>query len=140
MFGLMTPVIGGALIGLAASLFLFSHGRVAGISGIIGGVLRGDGVQWRAPFIVGLLSAAPLMGLLFASEVQQDLFKNSTERGLIMVAAAGLFVGVGTRLGSGCTSGHGVCGLARASRRSFVATMTFMGTGVLAAYVTQHIL
>lgn len=140
MFGVFTPFVGGALIGLSASLLLLSHGKVAGISGIIGGTLKGDGVVWRAPFLIGLFGSAPLMSLFLAPELQREMFANSTGRSALMLVIAGLLVGVGTRLGNGCTSGHGVCGLARASKRSFAATMTFMGTGVLAAYLTQHVL
>ena len=140
MFGVFTPFVGGALIGLSASLLLLSHGKVAGISGIIGGTLKGDGVVWRAPFLIGLFGSAPLMSLFLAPELQREMFANSTGRSALMLVIAGLLVGVGTRLGNGCTSGHGICGLARASKRSFAATMTFMGTGVLAAYLTQHVL
>ena len=140
MFGVFTPFLGGALIGLSASLLLLSHGKVAGISGIVGGALRGDGVIWRAPFLIGLFISAPLMSLFLSPELQREMFANSTGHSALMIAIAGLLVGVGTRLGNGCTSGHGVCGLARASKRSFAATMTFMGTGVLAVYLTQHVL
>ena len=140
MFGVMTPIIGGVLIGLSASLLLLSHGKVAGISGIVGGALRGEAISWRAPFIIGLLISAPLLMLMVSGEQHQALFQNSTGRSLPLVILAGLLVGVGTRIGNGCTSGHGVCGLARGSKRSFVATMTFMTTGVIAAYVTTHLL
>ena len=140
MFGVMTPVIGGALIGLSASLLLLSHGKVAGISGIVGGALRGEAISWRAPFIIGLLISAPLLTLMISGEQHQALFQNSTGRSLPLVILAGLLVGIGTRIGNGCTSGHGVCGLARGSKRSFAATMTFMTTGVIAAYVTTHLL
>jgi len=140
MFGVMTPIIGGVLIGLSASLLLLSHGKVAGISGIVGGALRGEAISWRAPFIIGLLISAPLLMLMISGEQHQALFQNSTGRSLPLVILAGLLVGVGTRIGNGCTSGHGVCGLARGSKRSFAATMTFMTTGVIAAYVTTHLL
>lgn len=140
MLDMMTSLIGGVLIGLSASLLLLSHGKVAGISGIVGGVLGGDGVIWRAPFLVGLLLSAPLALQFLPHDLQLELFRNTTNRGVIMLIVAGLLVGIGTRLGNGCTSGHGVCGLARASKRSFVATMTFMATGVIATYITQYIL
>ena len=140
MFGVMTPLVGGALIGLAASLLLLSHGKVAGISGIVGGVLKGEALSWRLPFTIGLLVSAPIMMLL--SGEGAALFANSLSKGtsLTMTIVAGLLVGLGSRLGNGCTSGHGVCGLARASNRSIAATLTFMSTGALAAYIVQHVL
>lgn len=140
MFGVMTPLIGGALIGLAASLLLLSHGKVAGISGIVGGVLKGEALSWRLPFAIGLLVSAPIM--MLATEESAALFANSLSKGtsLTMTIVAGLLVGLGSRLGNGCTSGHGVCGLARASNRSIAATLTFMSTGAIAAYVVQHVL
>jgi uncharacterized membrane protein YedE/YeeE len=124
-----TPVpalVGGALIGLSASLLLASHGRVAGISGIWGGLLQrppGD-FEWRLLFVGGLVVGAVLVALLAPGAIQAPL-----DRPLLLVAAAGLLVGVGTRLGNGCTSGHGVCGLSRLSPRSAVAVVTFMALG-----------
>lgn len=135
-----TPLIGGALIGLAAALLFASQGRIAGISGIFGGALGGESLGWRAPFLIGLIGSG------FIGVAQPDLlgvadpFVNETNRNLGALIAAGFLVGVGTRLGNGCTSGHGVCGLARGSKRSLAATLTFMTTGVIAAVVTQHIL
>jgi|LauGreDrversion4_2_1035121.scaffolds.fasta_scaffold452790_1 uncharacterized membrane protein YedE/YeeE len=134
----LTPIIGGALIGLAASLLLFTHGRVAGISGIVGGLIRGESLSCRAPFVIGLLLSAPLALLTFTDGA--EFFANTTPRSVPLTALAGLLVGFGSRLGNGCTSGHGVCGLARGSKRSFAATLTFMTTGALMAYVTQHII
>jgi uncharacterized membrane protein YedE/YeeE len=118
---------GGALIGLAASLLLIFGGRVAGISGIVAGLLlrpRQDAV-WHGPFVAGLV----LVGLL-ASWSSPELI-GSSPRPLALLAVAGILVGVGTRLGNGCTSGHGVCGLSRRSVRSLVATLAFMLTAML---------
>jgi uncharacterized membrane protein YedE/YeeE len=118
---------GGALIGLAASVLLVALGRVAGISGIVSGLLmpvRGD-VAWRALFVAGLVIAGLCAGVLSPELV------GTSPRSLVTIAGAGLLVGIGTRLGNGCTSGHGVCGLSRLSARSLVATSTFIATGVL---------
>lgn len=118
---------GGALIGLAASVLLLANGRVAGISGMVGGVLapvRGE-VHWRLAFLGGLLGAGAIAAALLPDRV------GASPRGLPLVALAGLLVGIGTRLGNGCTSGHGVCGVSRRSPRSLVATAVFMATGGL---------
>jgi uncharacterized protein len=128
-------LIGGLLIGLAAAMFALLNGRIAGISGILGGLLkpaRGD-IQWRVAFIGGLI-AAPWVYQLFTAlpAVQIDA-------GYVALVAAGLLVGVGTRYGSGCTSGHGVCGLSRLSPRSLVATLTFMGAGFVMVFVLRHL-
>jgi uncharacterized membrane protein YedE/YeeE len=123
----LAPLLGGMLIGLAASLLLLASGRVAGISSICAGLLlpsRGD-VAWRGWFVAGLL-AAGLGALLLAPEAL-----GTAPRSLGTLAGAGLFVGVGTQLSHGCTSGHGVCGISRLSPRSIVATLTFIATGIL---------
>ncbi|MCB9746449.1 MAG: YeeE/YedE family protein [Alphaproteobacteria bacterium] len=135
-----TPVastIGGVLIGLSAVMMLAFQGRIAGISGIFGTLLRlpaGD-TAWRAFFVTGLLAG----GLVFLA-FQPEAFVNTTERSYGAVAVAGLLVGFGTRLGSGCTSGHGVCGLSRLAPRSFAATGTFMAFGALSAFIVNHLL
>ncbi|NUP08959.1 MAG: YeeE/YedE family protein [Polyangiaceae bacterium] len=123
---------GGALIGLASALYLATHGRIAGISGIVSGVLDRAG-DWRArlAFIVGLVAAGALVALA------KPLLFEGPVASLPVVAAAGLLVGMGTRLGSGCTSGHGVCGTGRLSLRSVAATLTFMATGALAVAATR---
>jgi uncharacterized protein len=129
-------LIGGLLIGLAAAMFALLNGRIAGISGILGGLLkpaRGD-IQWRVAFIGGLI-AAPWVYGLFAT-----LPALKIDAGYVALVAAGLLVGVGTRYGSGCTSGHGVCGLSRLSPRSLVATLTFMGAGFVMVFVLRHVL
>jgi len=131
-----SALAGGALIGIAAAMFALLNGRIAGISGVIGGLLKpapGD-VAWRAAFVVGLLSA-PLVYSLFA--VLPELHIAAPSGTLVL---AGLLVGIGTRYGSGCTSGHGVCGLSRLSPRSLVATATFMGAGFVTVYVIRHLL
>lgn len=130
-----TALSGGVLIGLAAALLLVMNGRIAGISGILGGVFRckGSDCAWRAAFVAGLLFA-PCAWRWFGSLPQAAL-----EGGSGLLIAAGLLVGFGTRLGSGCTSGHGVCGLARLSPRSLAATLAFMATGFATVYLTRHV-
>lgn len=130
---------GGLLLGLAAALFILVNGRILGISGILGGLLvpRSGDVAWRLSFLLGM-GAAPLVffALAPASLVQAPRI----DAGYAALAAAGLLVGFGTRYGSGCTSGHGVCGLSRLSPRSMVATLTFMGAGFAMVYVIRHVL
>lgn len=131
-----SSLAGGVLIGIAAAMFALLNGRVAGISGVLGGLLkpaRGD-MAWRVAFVLGLLSA-PLVYLLIAEVPRPQI--DASSPALIL---AGLLVGVGTRYGSGCTSGHGVCGLSRFSPRSLAATAAFMGAGFLTVFVTRHLL
>jgi uncharacterized membrane protein YedE/YeeE len=132
-----SALAGGALIGLAAALLLLGSGRVAGISGIVGGLLRrpatGD-TAWRLAFVAGLL-AAPLGWALVARWPVPRIDAN-----LPTLVVAGLLVGLGTRYGAGCTSGHGVCGLARLSPRSLVATLAFMAAGFGTVFVMRHLL
>ena len=130
-----SSLAGGALIGLAAAMFALFNGRIAGISGVIAGLLkptRGD-LAWRAAFVGGLL-AAPLMYVLMADAPTLQI-----DAGFGAIAVAGLLVGIGTRYGSGCTSGHGVCGLSRMSPRSLVATAAFMGAGFVTVFVIRHL-
>jgi uncharacterized membrane protein YedE/YeeE len=127
---------GGLLIGLAAAAFVLVNGRIAGISGIVGGLLRpvpGD-VAWRIAFVAGLV-AAPLAYALFA-----PLPAVRIDAGTGTLLTAGLLVGLGTRYGAGCTSGHGVCGLARLSPRSLVATVSFMAAGFVTVFLLRHLL
>lgn len=131
-----SSLAGGVLIGLSAALLILGSGRVAGISGIVGGLLKpgGPDTVWRLAFLGGLL-AAPLLWRLFAA-----LPEAQPVTGGGMLVVAGLLVGIGTRYGSGCTSGHGVCGLSRLSPRSLVATLAFMGAGFATVYVVRHLL
>ena len=127
---------GGVVLGLASALFILLNGRVLGISGILGGLLtprRGD-TAWRLFFVAGLL-VAPIVWALFNTPVVPRI-----EAGWPLLVVAGLLVGWGTRYGSGCTSGHGVCGLSRLSPRSLVATLAFMGAGFATVLVARHLL
>ena len=132
----MTALAGGVLIGLSATVLLWLNGRVAGVSGILSGVLfptSGD-VAWRAMFLAGLIMAAGLyMVLVPGAPLPRSDFPPT---GLIV---AGLLVGFGTRMGNGCTSGHGVCGIGRLSMRSLVAVMTFMITAIATTFVLRHV-
>lgn len=131
-----SALAGGALIGLAASLLLIANGRVAGVSGIVAGLLtpRKGEVGWRAAFVAGLVGAGLVAALVWPSGI------DVSPRPLGYVALAGVLVGVGTRMGSGCTSGHGVCGLARFSVRSLAATLVFMAAGIAAAALARMVL
>jgi uncharacterized protein len=138
MFTPVASIVGGALIGVSASALLVLSGRVAGISGIVGGLVsprRGE-LAWRVVFVAGLL----IGGWLVAQLVPGSVVSRQASAPIPLLAVAGLLVGFGTQVAGGCTSGHGVCGLSRLSKRSFVAVVTFMLTGVLAAYLTQHVL
>ncbi len=130
-----SALVGGMLIGLAAALFALLNGRVAGISGVLGGLFkptRGD-IGWRVAFVGGLVSASLVYNLFAALPAMQ------IDAGYAALVVAGLLVGVGTRYGAGCTSGHGVCGLSRLSPRSLVATLAFMGAGFLTVFVLRHL-
>jgi uncharacterized membrane protein YedE/YeeE len=133
-----TPVaalIGGALIGLSAMLLMLATGRIAGISGILAGCLAfmGGDRAWRLAFMGGLI-VAPLLGLAVGMPLVQPVMPSSWT----VVIVAGLLVGFGTRLGGGCTSGHGVCGIARLSPRSVVATLIFMAVAMLVVFLARH--
>jgi len=135
-----TPVsaaVGGALIGLAAVLLMAFTGRIAGVTGIAAGLFdpRTDGRGWRAAFIVGLI-AAPLAAALLGHPVAMPRMPGS----FVTIAVAGLLVGFGTRLGNGCTSGHGICGIARLSPRSIAATAVFMTAAVIVVALTHHVI
>jgi uncharacterized membrane protein YedE/YeeE len=130
-----TSLAGGLLIGIAAALFLIFNGRIAGISGVVGGLLRpsrGD-ISWRIAFVAGLV-LSPLVFSLAA-----PLPSVHVEASYPTLILAGVLVGIGTRYGSGCTSGHGVCGLSRRSPRSMVATIAFMFAGFLTVYIVRHL-
>jgi uncharacterized protein len=134
----LPSLLGGMLIGLSASVLLLWNGRVAGISGIVGALIRpeetGDRVE-RLLFVVGLLGGGALLYAL-----RPEGFPAPGSVPIALAAAAGLLVGFGARLGNGCTSGHGVCGLSRLSFRSLIATLTFMATAALLVFVARHLL
>lgn len=132
----LASTLGGIMIGASAALLLFGLGRIAGISGILGGVLvpRAGDKAWRFAFLAGLVVGGAIMGKL-----RPELFAFGLDRRLLTVAIAGLLVGFGTRMGNGCTSGHGVCGLGRGSLRSFAATLAFMASAALTVFLSQHV-
>lgn len=132
----ITPLIGGILIGLAATLLLLTTGRIAGISGILwGSITAKDDRSWRWLFVGGLV-----LGPLLAHQLLGIPNPAAGDSPWWLIVVAGLAVGYGTRMGCGCTSGHGVCGLGRLSFRSLVATMTFMATGIATVFVVNHLL
>lgn len=134
-----TPVasaIGGALIGLAGAIYLLTHGRIAGIAGIYGGIVRRESdSRGRWFFLAGLVVAAIVIRL-----VRPEAYASAWTASLPMALVAGLFVGVGTQVGNGCTSGHGVCGISRLSMRSLVATITFIAAAAVTVFVVRHVL
>jgi uncharacterized membrane protein YedE/YeeE len=132
----LSAAIGGALIGLASALLMLTIGRIAGISGIFGeALIGGSDKSWRVAFIVGLI-AAPLLAMLAGVSVPSPAMPSSW----VVIVAAGLLVGFGTRLGGGCTSGHGICGIARISPRSITATLIFMVTAMVVVFVMRHVI
>lgn len=137
----MNAVYGGLLIGLAAILMLLFLGKIAGISGIFWSSFYQTGkgklinFSWHWSFIIGLVAGAWLVHHLYGLPIPA-----ASQAGPLWAVAAGLLVGLGTRLGSGCTSGHGICGIARFSLRSVAATLTFMSTGILTVFLTRHLL
>lgn len=132
----ISSTLGGILIGLAAVFLFAGIGRIAGITGIVAGILKkpNQAQLWRYAFIAGLL-VSPLIYTLFADLPSVELQGNWTT-----LAWSGLLVGIGTRLSNGCTSGHGVCGLSRLSLRSLVATLCFMTSGFLTVFILRHVL
>lgn len=141
----MTPftplagLAGGILIGLSAVVLMAAYGRIAGLSGIFGGLLTlrlGEEFSWRAVFIVGLLAGAAAMSPLGFFDSGSIAFSG----GPVSIAAGGLLVGFGTALGAGCTSGHGICGISRLSPRSIAVTGIFMGVAIATVFVTRHVL
>lgn len=135
-----TPYIyslsGGLLIGIAAAMFVLLNGRIAGISGILGGLLQADKGDkiWRVMFLLGM-AAAP-----YAYQIASDLPAATIDAGAVQLIVAGLMVGLGTSYASGCTSGHGVCGISRGSMRSIAATLAFMMAGFITVYLTRHLI
>ncbi len=137
-----TPVsalIGGVFLGAASALLFLNSGRILGITGVLEGLIspNPNDTSWRLRFVLGLLLAPPVAKLFFSPE-WPSLPK--IEASFTMIMVAGLLVGVGTRLGTGCTSGHGICGLGRLSARSLVATLSFMFSGFATVYVLRHVL
>ncbi len=135
-----TPIsglVGGMLIGLAAALLLLLNGRISGISGIVGGLVapKSSDAGWRAVFVAGLLLGASIYMLATGAALAVTM-----QASLPVLVVAGLLVGFGTRLGSGCTSGHGLCGIARLSRRSIAATAMFFGVAMLTVFLTHHVI
>jgi uncharacterized membrane protein YedE/YeeE len=130
---------GGVILGVASAIFILVNGRILGISGILGGLLppKAGDTTWRVAFILGMLAAPTVFHAMVPAQYITAPRIDATEW---MVIAAGLLVGIGTRYASGCTSGHGVCGLSRLSPRSLVATLSFMGAGFVMVYVLRHIL
>jgi len=130
---------GGIILGLASAIFILVNGRILGISGILGGLLppKAGDTTWRVAFILGVLAAPSVFHAVIPAQYLTDPRIDASDW---MVIAAGLLVGIGTRYASGCTSGHGVCGLSRLSPRSLVATLSFMGAGFVMVFVLRHIL
>lgn len=135
-FSPYSALIGGALIGLAASLFLLAHGRICGISGLFAGLLRrsADVRGLRLTFVVGLVFGGLVLRLVYPAAFASDWTPHWG-----MAVPAGLLVGIGTQLGNGCTSGHGICGVSRLSVRSLIATATFMATGVATVFMVRQL-
>ncbi len=133
----LQAIAGGLLIGLSATLMLWLHGRIVGISGIVYGLLetpKGD-MAWRSIFLIGLLAGGLLVSLIMPEGVvAREGFPT------VLLIVSGMLVGLGTRIGGGCTSGHGVCGIARLSKRSIAATMVFMASGMCTVFIGRHIL
>lgn len=137
-FSPWTALAGGILLGLASAAFILINGRILGISGILGGLLlpkRSD-ASWRVFFLLGLVLAPASLSLLAPDLIRAPRIEADN----ILIVAAGLLVGLGTRYGSGCTSGHGVCGLSRLSPRSMVATLAFMAAGFATVHVMHHLI
>ena len=132
----LSGLIGGALIGLASALLMLLTGRIAGISGIFGGLLPLSATDrdWRLAFIAGMIAAPLLAALTFGAPLPNPAMPGS----MAVVAIGGLLVGFGSRLGGGCTSGHGVCGIARLSARSLAATAIFMAVAIIAVAIARH--
>lgn len=137
----LSALAGGALIGLSASILLAFDGRIAGISNIVGGLFAGGSAArsdrgWRGAFLGGLLAASYVLAFV----ARPALTPTFGARPAALTIIAGILVGIGTQLGNGCTSGHGVCGMSRLSKRSIVATATFMAVAIVSTFVVQHLL
>jgi uncharacterized protein len=132
-----SALAGGILIGLAATLLLLFNGRIAGISGMMSGLIKAERPElfWRLAFLIGIM-----LGAFLFQQLKPDLYQPRANFPIWLLALGGFLVGFGTRMGNGCTSGHAVCGIARFSIRSIVATITFMATGFLTVYIMRHVL
>lgn len=140
-FNPISALLGGALLGVSAAIFIVFSGRIAGVSGIVGGLLKPANAKdalWRVAFVSGLVIAPLVYSLLAPASFAVS--PPQVEATWPILVIAGLLVGFGTRLGSGCTSGHGVCGISRLSMRSIVATLTFMATGGITVYIARHLI
>jgi uncharacterized membrane protein YedE/YeeE len=137
MHPFLLSLLGGGLIGLSAALLLLANGRIAGVSGIVGGIWtpRTQEAPWQLTFLGGLVAGGLLLRHFFPATIGAPLLQSAA-----LTLSAGMLVGFGTRLGSGCTSGHGICGLARGSVRSLTAVLVFMSAGVLTVFVARHLL
>lgn len=139
-----TPIastLGGGLIGLAAAAMLAGNGRIAGISGIVGGLIEGgEGRGWRGAFVAGMLAGGLALMLVAPSTIPRLAAESLALDSLVLAAVAGLLVGFGTRMGGGCTSGHGICGISRLSTRSLTATALFMGAAIVTTTVVRHVI
>ena len=137
LLSMLQPIAGGIVIGVSAIVLLAVDGRIAGVSGIVGGLMppRTGDVAWRVAFIAGLVCGGGLLGAAAA-----DPFRGLSATSPAVLGVAGLLVGYGASLGSGCTSGHGVCGVSRLSPRSILATCTFMAAGAVTVFVARHVL
>ena len=133
-FEFVMPLLGGVLIGIASAIMLLFNGRITGISGIFGGMFfkQGEERKWRTSFVAGLIAGG--IGLQY---LNPEFFTNTSGRSLLVLVLAGLLVGIGTQIGSGCTRGHGVCGIGRLSPRSLVATIVFVFAGMVLVAIIQ---
>jgi uncharacterized membrane protein YedE/YeeE len=138
MFTPLSALAGGVLIGVSASMLLAFDGRIAGISNIVGGLFRGEKTErgWRWAFLAGFLAASYVLAFV----ARPALIPTFASRPALLTIAAGILVGVGTQLANGCTSGHGVCGISRLSKRSLIATATFMGVAMVSTFLVEHVL
>ena len=135
----LPSLIGGIMLGLASAVFILVNGRILGISGILGGLLppKAGDTSWRIAFVLGMVAAPSVFHAVVPAEYISPPRIDATDW---MVVTAGLMVGIGTRYASGCTSGHGVCGLSRLSPRSLIATASFMGAGFAIVYIVRHVI
>ena len=137
-----TALLGGVLIGLASTFLLLVNGRIAGVSGIIGGLLQSRSIEhgWRLAFVIGVLISPIVWKSLISEWMSAPHLASESIGQLLPFVFGGVLVGIGTRLANGCTSGHGICGLARFSFRSLIAVLVFMGSAMVVVYLTHHVI